>query len=205
MTITYNQYPLLSYTSYSPKDIPKELFIGAVNSRTIQEILAHKGYAHFFPLIVNLQRNTFQPSNYFLSQNIQNLLLNEEKSRFYSLREFSKKSDTRYGCILMENGYTCLYVYLSKKDALRLKRISDSYIGVGYYKKNILIGFEEGVINNDSLILQENGIYPEEANWLDYLTFCISVLGYAVNNSYLMDSHEVDEKIFMLKKNDLLH
>lgn len=199
MKITYKQYPLLVYTSDSQKDIPDELVIGAVNSKTMEEILTHRGYAHFFSLLATLKCKNYQPNNYFLSQGIRNLLLNEEKCRYYALREFSKKGDTKYGCILMENTYTCVYICLSKKDSVHLKRRGDSYIGVGYYKKNILIGFEEGFISEESLILQANGIYPEEANGLDYLTFCMTTLGYAVNNSSLLDTQEMNEKIFILK------
>ncbi|MBA4850544.1 hypothetical protein [Emticicia sp. BO119] len=199
MEITYKQYPLLAYTSISKKNIPDELVIGAVSKKMIEKILSHKGYTHFFFLLGTLKHKNYQPANYFLSQKIQNLLLNEERCRHASLMEFSKKSHTRYGCILMEDDYSCVYICLSKKDAFYLKGLDDSYIGVGYYKKNILIGFEEGIIVGDSIILQANGIYPKEANELDYLTFCITTLGYAINNSYILDIHEGDEKIFMLK------
>lgn len=199
MKITYNQYPLLLYTSYNQKNTPNELIMGSVNEKTMQKALNHKGYNHFLPLIITLNSKDHQAVNYFLSEKIQNRILNEENFRYYFLGKFSKKRNTQYGCILMESDYTCVYICLSKNDTAHFKGIDGSYIGVGHYKKNILIGFEEGIILDDSLTLKENGIYPSKTNLLDYLTFCIATLGYAVNNSNPLDIPSVSEKIFILK------
>ena len=199
MKITYNQYPLLLYTSYNQKNAPNELIMGIVNGKTVEKTLNHRGYNNFLPLIITLNSRNHQSVNYFLSQKIQNRILNEENFRYFLLGKFSEKSETQYGCILMESDYTCVYVCLSRKEAAHFKGIDGSYIGVGYYKKNILIGFEEGIIIDDSLVLKEDGIYPNKANLLDYLTFCIATLGYAVNNSNLLDAPNVNEKIFILK------
>lgn len=202
MEIGYNEYPSVLYTSFQKEDAPQELPFEVVNEKTHNYLSQCTGFREMFALIA--VKNTLNKGNacvyFYLEDNLFGKIDGYDYFRNSQFRNFfSSYVKPKCGAILFHDSGQYVYMLLGKQETKKLKNRNGRYIAVALFKKNVFIGFEEGII------LDEGGVdvFPtgEYASGMDrggFISFVLITLAYAGDGPHTVMDTKLKETVYKL-------
>ncbi|WP_146202330.1 hypothetical protein [Dyadobacter jejuensis] len=200
MKITYHSYPMLLHTSFDKENAPDVLPFVMPDEKTIKKVQANKGFQQLLPTIAikNTVAGKNATTNIYLSDTTFQKVEYDEYFRNTQFRQFFTSSiKPKYGTILMKEGATYVYMLLSKQETKGLKNLDGCYIAVALFIRDVFLGFEEGVITNNGIEVNQTGIYNGGMDIGGYISFVIITLSHAEGKTFKLVEC-VSEKIISL-------
>jgi hypothetical protein len=195
-TVTYQEYPLLLFTSYTKETRPDLLVFRSVDNKG-SAYLKNGKVGEIFDFIVamnELGESGIKHTNYCMSDSLYARMdRNHEfrNKRFQYFLQNKIKSET--GIILLNKGRQYVYIILSEDEKKVLGEGANML--VGFFHENVLLQVEEAYIEKSNIEVLDSGYYmdaaPSEKG--HSLTFVMVFLGYLM---------EVDNLQIMQKENE---
>lgn len=201
--ITYNNYPLLLFTSFDKDNATDELPFEVQNESERKYLSESKGFNEMFPLIA--VKNTIMKensnTNYYLEDNLFERIDNDIDFRNRNFASFFTKNNMpSSGVIMFKDGGQYVYLLLSEKVTRQIKKKDGIYFAVALFKNNFFIGFEEGYIQKKGGIKLENSGYYAGMDKGGYISFAVITLSYAAGKELpILTAPGVKERIYELK------
>lgn len=179
---------MLLFLSYDVQTAPEEISFAANDANALNYIKNTQALGGLFSHIVagNSLTNGRKHTNYLLSDSFFETVEHDE--------HFRKKEHDNFfntyiqpcsGTICFEESGQYVYMLLGNDETKFRKNIDGQYIAIALFKENIFIGFEEGLIKNNTCQVLATGFYPGSLEPGVFLSFIIVFLSYLHKHPHL--------------------
>ena len=202
--VSYNDYPALLFTSFNNEDAPKEIPFDVRNTGARDYLSRSDGFKDMFLYIRAcnsvLKGNT--TTNYVMDKRLFRKIDGGDLKFCANQYDDFFKGDVepKHGTVMFMEEGCFVYLILGNRVTMKLKGMDGHYICAAFFKKNFLLGFEEGIITDKGLLIMNSGYYEGGKDTGVYLSFTVVTLQYAKNkNLRLYETDRVKEKIYILE------
>lgn len=201
--ITYNEYPLLLFTSFDKDNAEDELPFKVQEESIIKYLSGSRGFNEMLALIG--VKNTIMKgnsnTNYYLEDNLFERVDNDSDFRNRNFASFfSQKPKPENGVIMFKGRGQYVYLLLSETETRQMKEKKGMYFAVALFKNDFFIGFEEGYIQARGIEVENSGYYASGMDKGGYISFVIVTLSYAAGKELpILTAPGVKERIYELK------
>ena len=160
MLLTYDNYPMLLFLSYTIDNAPELPFV-TENGKALNEIQNSTVLTNLFSHItIDNSAKEKKHKNYLLDNS---LLQKMEHSEYFKRQAFMDFFNTIVqpgtGTICFHGNGQFVYMLLEKDETKRLTDMEGQYISVALFKENMIIGFEEALFTGKIFEIQPTGYY----------------------------------------------
>lgn len=204
MLLTYDNYPMLLFLSYTIDNAPELPFV-TENDGVLNEIQNSTILTNLFSLItINNAAKEKKHRNYLLDSS---LLHKMESSEYFKSQAFfdffNSPIKPGTGTICFQGNGQFVYMLLQNDETKRLTNMDGQYISVALFKENMILGFEEALITGNTFEIQPTGYYHERTKPGCFLSFITVFLSYLNKKQNLPEvSKEINktsESIWLLE------
>ena len=202
MEINYENYPAILYTSFQKNDAPPELSIAVLSEYDRDRLSRRKGFTELFAFIG--AKNSIEKKNcntyLYLEDDIFHKIDSNDyfRQRYFS-SFFVNYSKPKNGVILFKDGGQYVYLLLGKQQTKQIKGQDGRYIAVAFLVGNNFVGFEEGIIKDKGIQVEDTGIYNGGMDRGGYICFVLVTMAYADGTTPQLLNTKLSEEIYLLK------